>query len=174
MNLSSLVHAGRHQAEQQQFQPYPNRPQQMMSSSLVANPYNTAQPISQNPSYSYVTAPQPPPSPPVDETSKCSLPSISSLLGLADGSSPQEQAQQPTPQQSGKRRISNVGWKCHAHILRTTISQERIQTRFSKSTPVATATIWPISCHEHSQCSPTNPTNASRVIRWSPISRCWI
>lgn len=108
MNLSSLVHAGRHQAEQQQFQPYPNRPQQNMSSSLVANPYNTAQQISQqNQSYSYVTAPQPPPSPPVDETSKCSLPSISSLLGLADGSSPQEQAQQPTPQQSGKRRKPN-------------------------------------------------------------------
>ncbi|CAG8954268.1 hypothetical protein HYFRA_00005888 [Hymenoscyphus fraxineus] len=106
MNLSSLVHAGRHQAEQQQFQPYPNRPQQNMSSSLVANQY-MAQPMSQNQTYNYVTAPQPPPSPPVDETSKCSLPSISSLLGLADGSSPQEQAQQPTPQPSGPPSVKS-------------------------------------------------------------------
>jgi hypothetical protein len=64
-----------------------------MASSLVSNPY-TAQSHGQNTAYTYVTAPQPPPSPPVDEVAKCSLPSISSLLGLADGSSPQEQAQQ--------------------------------------------------------------------------------
>ena len=57
---------------------------------MVANPY-TAQPQAQRSAYTYVTAPQPPPSPPVDETSKCSLPSISSLLGIAD----QEQPQQP-------------------------------------------------------------------------------
>jgi hypothetical protein len=99
MNLSSLVHAGRHQAEQQQqqqFRTYSTRPQQIMSSSMIGNPYNT-QPMSQNSAYAYVAVPQPPPSPPVDETSKCSLPSISSLLGLADGSSPQEQAQQGKP-----------------------------------------------------------------------------
>ncbi|KAG9238733.1 hypothetical protein BJ875DRAFT_367278 [Amylocarpus encephaloides] len=77
-----------------------------MSSSLVPNPY-TAQPLSQNQAYTYVTAPQPPPSPPVDETSKCSLPSISSLLGLADGSSPQEQTQQSTPQQQQAQPIKN-------------------------------------------------------------------
>ncbi|CZT47636.1 related to putative C2H2 zinc finger protein flbC [Rhynchosporium secalis] len=64
-----------------------------MASSLVANHY-TAQPLNQNQTYSYATAPQPPPSPPVDEVTKCSLPSISSLLGLADGSSPQEQQSQ--------------------------------------------------------------------------------
>jgi hypothetical protein len=97
MNLSSLVHAGRHQSESQISQ-YNPRSQQVMASSLVANPY-TAQPLSQNPSYSYITAPQPPPSPPMDEASKCSLPSISSLLGLADGSSPQEQTQQQQQQQ---------------------------------------------------------------------------
>lgn len=96
MNLSSLVHAGRHHVEQQ-FQPYPSRPQQVMASSLVSNPY-TGQSHGQNPAYTYVTAPQPPPSPPVDEVAKCSLPSISSLLGLADGSSPQEQAQQAQQQ----------------------------------------------------------------------------
>ncbi|KAL2069024.1 hypothetical protein VTL71DRAFT_15362 [Oculimacula yallundae] len=72
-----------------------------MASSLVANPY-TAQPLSQNPGYSYVTAPQPPPSPPVDEVAKCSLPSISSLLGLADGSSPQEQQSQQQIQQQAQ------------------------------------------------------------------------
>lgn len=102
MNLSSLVHAGRHQSEHllEQYNP---RPQQVMASSLVANPY-TGQHLPQNPSYAYVTAPQPPPSPPVDEATKCSLPSISSLLGLADGSSPQEQKpqQQSQAQQSQK------------------------------------------------------------------------
>lgn len=45
--------------------------------------------------YGYV----PPPSPPMDETSKCSLPSISNLLGLADQGSPTQethpQSQQP-------------------------------------------------------------------------------
>ena len=71
-----------------------------MATSLVTNPY-TAQPQAQNPNYSYVTAPQPPPSPPVDETLKCSLPSISSLLGMADSGSPKEQTQQQ-PQQAGE------------------------------------------------------------------------
>ncbi|KAH8811420.1 hypothetical protein F5884DRAFT_819672 [Xylogone sp. PMI_703] len=65
-----------------------------MAASMVANPY-AAQPMpQQQPPYGYVSAPQPPPSPPADETSKCSLPSISSLLGVADGSRPQEQSQQ--------------------------------------------------------------------------------
>lgn len=68
----------------------------MMASSLVSNPY-TAQ-LGHNPAYTYVTAPQPPPSPPVDETSKCSLPSISSLLGVADGLTPQEQQAQQVQQ----------------------------------------------------------------------------
>jgi hypothetical protein len=73
-----------------------------MSSSMVGNPYNT-QALSQSSAYTYVAVPQPPPSPPVDETSKCSLPSISSLLGLADGSSPQEQTQQ-----QGKKNASRL------------------------------------------------------------------
>lgn len=73
-----------------------------MASSLVASPY-TGQPMSQGHGYTYVTAPQPPPSPPVDETLKCSLPSISSLLGLADGSSPQESTQQQPSQQSSQQ-----------------------------------------------------------------------
>jgi len=119
MNLSSLVHAGRHQVEQP-FQPYPSRPQQMMASSLVSNPY-TAQPMGQNPSYAYVTAPQPPPSPPVDEVAKCSLPSISSLLGLADGSSPQEQPQQQQPQpQQGQFRYLTEG---SVHKLTSSVAQ---------------------------------------------------
>jgi hypothetical protein len=89
MNLSSLVHAGRHQSEPQTSQ-YNPKPQRIMATPLVTNPYTAHQ----NPSYSYATAPQPPPSPPIDDASKCSLPSISSLLGLADGSSPPEQSQQ--------------------------------------------------------------------------------
>ncbi|KAG0651717.1 C2H2 finger domain transcription factor mtfA [Hyphodiscus hymeniophilus] len=103
MNLSSLVHAGRHQQEQELSQ-YSPRLQQVMASPLQANPYNT-QAHGQNSPYSYIAAPQPPPSPPMDEASKCSLPSISSLLGLADGSSPQEQQQQ-APQKAEFRPSS--------------------------------------------------------------------
>lgn len=99
MNLSSLVHERRNH-QQQHFSHYNNTPE-AMASSLVSNPY-TVHPMAQHSSYTYVNAPQPPPSPPVDETSKCSLPSISSLLGLADGSSPTEQAQQQSSPQQGQ------------------------------------------------------------------------
>ncbi|KAK2627849.1 hypothetical protein QTJ16_002495 [Diplocarpon rosae] len=94
MNLSSLVHAGRHHLEEQ-LQPSSSRTH-TMASALVTKPY-PSQSLRHSPSYTYVTAPQPPPSPPMDEVTKCSLPSISSLLGLADGSSPQEP---PAQQQS--------------------------------------------------------------------------
>ncbi len=69
----------------------------------------------------YAHAPQqihygymPPPSPPMDETTKCSLPSISNLLGLADqGSptsetSPQSQQQQ---QQQQQPQCMNSSWQ---------------------------------------------------------------
>ncbi|KAK0109865.1 hypothetical protein ONS95_002536 [Cadophora gregata] len=112
MNLSSLVHSGRHQVEQQ-FQPYPSRAH-IMASSLVANPY-TAQPLGQSPGYTYVTAPQPPPSPPVDEVAKCSLPSISSLLGLADGSNPQEQQSQQQSQQQVQTKTEYRPDSGHQH-----------------------------------------------------------
>src|ERR1700729_3529528 len=97
MNLASLVHSGIHQREQQCVS-YAPRPQQVMASSLVANRYTEER----SRAYTYVTAPQPPPSPPVDETSRCSLPSISSLLGgLANDSSSQEEAQPKSQHQRG-------------------------------------------------------------------------
>lgn len=58
--------------------------------------------------YGYV-APQPPPSPPMDESPKCSLPSISNLLGLADQGSPtSETAPREAPKQEGKRQHEAV------------------------------------------------------------------
>ncbi|KAI0839604.1 hypothetical protein F5Y06DRAFT_286583 [Hypoxylon sp. FL0890] len=45
--------------------------------------------------------PQPPPSPPMDETSKCSLPSISNLLVMADAGS-------PTTEQSPQSQAASV------------------------------------------------------------------
>jgi hypothetical protein len=99
MNLSSLVHAGIHRGEQQ-CSPYAPRPQQIMASSIVTNKYTTQQPS--HPSYTYVTAPQPPPSPPVDEASKCSLPSISSLLGGLPSDSSAQETQPQASQQPGK------------------------------------------------------------------------
>lgn len=97
MNLSGLVHERRN--HRQHISHHNNTPE-VMASSLVSNPY-AIQPMAQHSHYTYVNAPQPPPSPPVDETSKCSLPSISSLLGLADGSSPTEQTQQQSSPQQG-------------------------------------------------------------------------
>lgn len=49
----------------------------------------------QNIHYGYV----PPPSPPMDETTKCSLPSISNLLGLADQGSPTSETSPQSQQQ---------------------------------------------------------------------------
>ncbi|RFU30633.1 hypothetical protein B7463_g5696, partial [Scytalidium lignicola] len=98
MNLSNLVQPGRRRTEP--FYSTDSKVQVAMAASLVANPYTNQQIPQQHASYGYVSAPQPPPSPPADETSKCSLPSISSLLGVADGSRPQEQSQhqQGSPQ----------------------------------------------------------------------------
>ncbi|KAL2111083.1 hypothetical protein VUR80DRAFT_342 [Thermomyces stellatus] len=65
-----------------------------MATSLAQNPY-AAQQVA---SYGYVQMPQPPPSPPIDD-SKCSLPSISNLLGLADAGSPTSETSPQTQQQ---------------------------------------------------------------------------
>ncbi|KAI1079706.1 hypothetical protein F5B20DRAFT_162148 [Whalleya microplaca] len=50
--------------------------------------------------------PQPPPSPPMDETSKCSLPSISNLLVMADAGSP---TSEQSPQFQGMTRSWSSG-----------------------------------------------------------------
>ncbi|KKA26426.1 hypothetical protein TD95_000115 [Thielaviopsis punctulata] len=54
--------------------------------SVLPAPYSASHSMASNNShYGYV---QPPPSPPADDSIKCSLPSISNLLGLADAGSP--------------------------------------------------------------------------------------
>lgn len=55
-----------------------------MAATMIQQPYPIHQQQSQ---YSYMVQPQGPPSPPMDDN-KCSLPSISNLLGLADQGSP--------------------------------------------------------------------------------------
>ncbi|KAH6686927.1 hypothetical protein F5X68DRAFT_276181 [Plectosphaerella plurivora] len=62
------------------------------------NPSHYAPPTTQ---YAYI--PQPPPSPPMDETNKCSLPSISNLLGLADQGSPTSETHSQSQQQQALR-----------------------------------------------------------------------
>ena len=100
MNLSSLVHVGIHQRGQQ-CAAYSPRPQQIMASSLVAKQYTPEE--RPRAAYAYVTAPQPPPSPPVDDASNCSLPSISSLLGgLPNDPGSQDEAQPQAQRQQGK------------------------------------------------------------------------
>ncbi|TLS21658.1 uncharacterized protein PpBr36_09436 [Pyricularia pennisetigena] len=76
-----------------------------MAATMIQQPYPIHQQQSQ---YSYMVQPQGPPSPPMEDN-KCSLPSISNLLGLADQGSPtsetsaqfrEEQKQQQAAQQS--------------------------------------------------------------------------
>lgn len=68
-------------------------------------------------SYGFVQAHQPPPSPPMDDT-KCSLPSISNLLGLADAGSPtsetshqSQQQQVQSPQHTSQGKYFAIHWK---------------------------------------------------------------
>ncbi|KAL2016505.1 hypothetical protein VTK56DRAFT_3468 [Thermocarpiscus australiensis] len=65
-----------------------------MANTIVAPQYAHAP--QQTLHYGYM----PPPSPPMDETSKCSLPSISNLLGLADQGSPTSETHPQAQQQS--------------------------------------------------------------------------
>lgn len=69
-----------------------------MATMMMSNHY-ASQPSAH---YAY-GQPQGPPSPPMDETSKCSLPSISNLLGLADGGSPTTE-HSPASQQGKRHR----------------------------------------------------------------------
>ncbi|AEO65283.1 308362fa-c086-4fea-b22f-cfaa2cd805f4 [Thermothielavioides terrestris] len=65
-----------------------------MAGTMVTTQY--AQAPHHNLHYGYV----PPPSPPMDESAKCSLPSISNLLGLADQGSPTSETSPQSQQQS--------------------------------------------------------------------------
>ncbi|KFZ19185.1 hypothetical protein V501_00773 [Pseudogymnoascus sp. VKM F-4519 (FW-2642)] len=75
--------------------------EQIMAASLMSKPYSQ-----QAQSYAYLQVPQPPPSPPVEEILKRSLPSISNLLGIADDNPTQQQelAQQRSQKTPDDRR----------------------------------------------------------------------
>ncbi len=86
----------------------------------------------------YAHAPQqihygymPPPSPPMDETNKCSLPSISNLLGLADQGSPTSETSPQSQQQSMRSLLWALG---HADTNDPTAAQaSKPETRPSSS-----------------------------------------
>ncbi|GAB1311691.1 C2H2 finger domain transcription factor mtfA [Madurella fahalii] len=70
--------------------------------------------------YGYV----PPPSPPMDETAKCSLPSISNLLGLADQGSPTSETSpqsQQQPQTSKPETRPNSSHYGNPTVVRTAL-----------------------------------------------------
>ena len=103
MNLSSLVHGARQSAALQQSHPdhglslnqtRAHQPYTEMASALSANPYSNKQPVNST----YTRSPQPPPSPPVEEMNRCTLPSISSLIGLANGQSAHQEPREWGPQ----------------------------------------------------------------------------
>ncbi|KAK4137011.1 hypothetical protein BT67DRAFT_373744 [Trichocladium antarcticum] len=74
-----------------------------MANTMVTTHYAHAP--QQNLHYGYM----PPPSPPMDETAKCSLPSISNLLGLADQGSPTSETLAQSQQQCMDRPWWNAG-----------------------------------------------------------------
>lgn len=81
-----------------------------MASTMITTHYAHAP--QQSVQYGYM----PPPSPPMDESAKCSLPSISNLLGVADQGSPtseasfQQQQQQQQRQQQQQQCMSSSWW----------------------------------------------------------------
>lgn len=81
MNLSHLAHHNRRLASQGYFPSSASHlpSERVMASALTANTYLSHQPI-------FVGAPQHPPSPPVEDLQKCTLPSIQSLIGDMAGS----------------------------------------------------------------------------------------
>lgn len=91
MKISNIVHDGRHKSQHRHPDSQtsseapsraPNSTRRDMASALIAYPYSVQQPISKT---LYSRSPNPPPSPPVDLSSNCILPSIQSLIGMADG-----------------------------------------------------------------------------------------
>lgn len=104
-----------------------------MATSVISNTYSGHQ--SQ---YSYFTQPQAPPSPPMDDN-KCSLPSISNLLGLADQGSPTSETAPPFPQQGQQQapqqcRFFNIShWQQKAPPSNTSTAQSRPETRPNSS-----------------------------------------
>ncbi|KAL1890803.1 hypothetical protein Cpir12675_005243 [Ceratocystis pirilliformis] len=78
--------------------------------SVLPMPYSASSNMAYvNSRYGYM---QPPPSPPADDSTKCSLPSISNLLGLADAGSPisdsSSHAGSPAPPSRTESRSSSV------------------------------------------------------------------
>jgi hypothetical protein len=75
--------------------------------------------------------PQPPPSPPMDETSRCSLPSISNLLVMADAGSP---TSEHSPQSQAGRNFSSTLISMERFVLRMEIaSSTKADTRPNSS-----------------------------------------
>lgn len=74
--------------------------------------------------------PQPPPSPPMDETSRCSLPSISNLLVMADAGSP---TSEHSPQSQAGREPFGLACIEHFVLRMTTASSIKADTRPNSS-----------------------------------------
>lgn len=76
--------------------------------------------------------PQGPPSPPMDDTSKCSLPSISNLLGLADGGSPVSETSSQASQ-LGKNFTGLNFFVVYTQLTYYTVSPQKCDTRPNSS-----------------------------------------
>ncbi|KFY95421.1 hypothetical protein V500_02779 [Pseudogymnoascus sp. VKM F-4518 (FW-2643)] len=121
MDLSNFVHVKktRHPLtavylSEDQFVPQKYQTQQYPEGYFNDNGFSAqmSDPYSQQAqSYAYLQVPQPPPSPPVEEILKCSLPSISNLLRIADNNptQQQEQAQQRSQQTPDDRSHPQYG-----------------------------------------------------------------
>lgn len=77
--------------------------------------------------------PHPPPSPPVDEASKCSLPSISNLLVVADAGSPTTEQSPTFQQQSQQGQFDYSRARLGGRTNTTEASSAKSETRPSSS-----------------------------------------
>ena len=90
MKLSNLIHNNLHQshraprshAQLRSLNTSGRTFEQDMASALTATPYPNQQ---SSKTLIYPRSPEFPPSPPLEEGNSCTLPSISSLIGMADG-----------------------------------------------------------------------------------------
>ncbi|KAH8662071.1 hypothetical protein BX600DRAFT_437499 [Xylariales sp. PMI_506] len=86
---------------------------------------------SSQPGAHYAAYPQPPPSPPIDEASKCSLPSISNLLVMADAGSPT--TEQFSSSQQGMAITNNKAQESTGRLTLGTAQSSKADTRPNSS-----------------------------------------
>ncbi|KAK5991262.1 C2H2 finger domain transcription factor mtfA [Cladobotryum mycophilum] len=131
-----------------------------MVTSLIPSHYNTQQ----GAYHRYAEVPRSPPSPPMDEY-KCSLPSISNLLGLADAGSPSSEASVLSRRSSPRPEVTS-------QALTSALRQSVPEAQYAK-TDSRPGSSYSRASPQHRSLPPTPPmtTDASFDGHYSPSSK---